>query len=551
MKKLKKREEKGMKKKVLAVLLAAVMALSLAACGNGNESSQVDGGESTTEASGEGEVQNSPDQAEGSGGSTVNIGLYGTVTDVSPYKAPDVVGYPIQFTMYETLFVTSSVSSQETIPVVGKSWEWVDDMTASIEIYDNVHDVDGNEITAEDVVFCFETQKAAATQTDTAYIDSIAATGDYTLELKLTEANESVLVKLLTHVNIVNKGAYESNPETTPGTSAYKLTSYTGGSEYVFEKTNNYWQSEDLTAYSSKANIDNIVFQCIPEKTQMTIALETGEIQMAIGVDGLEASRFEEGGENEEGFTVDTNSGSFSSTFIFNDTEDSLCSDENLRKAILYAIDRQGIIDIALSGAGVVAKDMASDQLGGYNEEWLSEDYYSYNPEKAAEYLAQSGYNGETLRIESDPTASSILELIQAQLGAAGITAEIQTFENALWQEEKVAGTGESNWDMCVDGVGGSLVTNAWKVKFNPDNFSTNLPQNGSTDTQLVELLLKAADTQDAGDIDAFHDYVVEKAYAIGLYSPADKCVMVDTISDICYNHMGYVVPGACNYDRY
>ncbi|MBD5393171.1 MAG: ABC transporter substrate-binding protein [Lachnospiraceae bacterium] len=535
-----------MKKKVLSMLLAAAMTLSLTACG-GNDSSSA--GESTVSASNE--EQSSSKEAAESGGKTVNVGLYGTVTDVSPYKAPDVVGYPIQFTMYETLFVTPSVSSQETVSVVGKSWEWIDDVTASVEIYDNVHDVDGNPITAEDVVFDYETQKAAATQTDTAYIDSITATGDYTLEIKLTEANESVMVKLLTHVNIVNKGAYEADPETTPGTSAYKLTSYTGGSEYVYEKTGNYWQSEDLTAYSSKANVDKIVFQCIPEKTQMTIALETGEIQMAIGVDGLEASRFEAGGENEDGFAVDSNSGSFSNTFILNCTDDSLCSDENLRKAILYAIDRQAIVDIVLSGAGVVAKDLASDQLGGFNPEWLNEDYYTYDVAKAAEYLSKSNYNGETLRIESESGWSSILELIQAQLGAAGITVEIQTFENALWQEEKVAGTGESNWDMCVDGVGGSLVTNAWKVKFNPDNFSTKLPQNGTTDTELVDLLLKAADTQDAADIDAFHDYVVEKAYAIGLYAPADKCVTVDTISDICYNHMGYVVPGASNFDQY
>ncbi|MDO4333985.1 MAG: ABC transporter substrate-binding protein [Eubacteriales bacterium] len=537
-----------MKRKVLSVLLAAVMTLSLAACGS---TAATDGQSTDTAAAAEDSTGGEASDETVSGEKVVNVGLGGSVTDVSPYKAPDVIGYPIQFTMYETLFTTSGVSSQETLPVVGKSWEWIDDTTVSIEIFDYVHDVDGNPITAADVVFDYETQKAAATQTDTAYIESVTATGDYTLELKLTEASESTLIKLLTHVNIVNQAAYEADPETTPGTTAYKLTSYTSGSEFVYEKTGNYWQTEELTVYSSQANVDKVVFQCIPEKTQMTIALETGEIQMAVGVDGMEALRFDEGGENEEGFTVDSNSGSFSNTFIFNVTEDSLCKDENLRKAILYGIDRDAIVSIILSGAGVVAKDMASDQLAGYNEEWLNEDYYSYDADKAAEFLAQSSYNGETLRLESDSSNGALLELIQTQLGAIGIKVEIQTFENALWQEEKVAGTGESNWDMCVDGVGGSLVTNTWKVKFNPDNFSTGLPQNGSTDTELVDLLLQAASTQDPADLDAFHDYVVDNAYAIGLYAPADKCVTVDTISDICYNHMGYVVPCASNFDAY
>jgi ABC-type transport system substrate-binding protein len=312
-----------------------------------------------------------------------------------------------------------------------------------------------------------------------------------------------------------------------------------------------YWQTDELNAFDQQHNVDKLVFQCIPETTQMTTALETGEIQMAIDVDGREAARFEEGGEDEDGFTVDTNTGSYSLVLLMNCSDSSLCSDINLRKAILYALNRDSIVENVLSGAGVPGSDLVSNQLAGYNQDWLNEDYYSYNADKAAEYLAQSNYKGETLKLECEASNSATLEMMQAQLSAVGIKSEIQTYENALWQEEKVAGTGESSWDVCLDGVGGSLVTNAWKVKFNPDNFSTGLPQIGVKDDTLVNLLLTAADTQDADDIDAFHDYVVEQAYAIGMYVPAVKTVTVDTISDICYNHMGYIAPAACNYDNY
>lgn len=526
--------------------LALAMVLGMTACGaNGSRDS---GGEKTetvkTESSG---------AEDESGLKVVTIGLNGTVTDVSPYHAPDVIAYPIEFSLYQNLFTTASVSSQELIPVVGKSIEISEDgQSAVIEIFDNVHDTEGNAIDANDIVFSAETLKKAATQTDTAYIESIKATDDYTVELKLTEPNKNTMVKLLTHIHIVNKEAYEENPDTCPGTSPYRLVSYTSGSEYILEKTNNYWQTDaSKTPYDAQANVDRIIFHCIPEKTQMTMALESGEIQMAIGADGREAARFDTGGESADGFLVDTNSGSFSTVLLFNDTADSLCQDINLRKAILYGIDRQAIIDVVLNGAGKVNSDLASETLGGFNEEWLAEEYYPYNAEKAKEYLAQSSYNGETLKLEADPSNGTSLELIQSQLSAIGIKVEIQTFENALWQEEKVAGTGESGWDFCIDGVGGSLVTNVWKVKFNPSNFSTGLPQTGSQDTELVGLLLKAADTQDSADLDAFHDYLAEKAYAIGVYSPADKCITVDTITDICYNGMGYVVPGSCNFDAY
>ncbi|MCC8045953.1 MAG: ABC transporter substrate-binding protein [Clostridiales bacterium] len=484
----------------------------------------------------------------------VNVGIAGTVTDISPASAPDTNEYPIQYTLYQRLFTTPSVSSEELIPIIGKSYELVegDTLTAEIEIYDYVHDNDGNAITVDDVIFSYETYIAAATQTDTAYIDSMEKIDDYTFQLTLTEdATEATMIKLVTHLNIFSQTAYEENPETTTGTSPYKLTSYTSGSEYVCEKVDDYWQTDELNAYDQQANVDKIVFQCIPETSQMTTALETGEIQMAINVDALEAQRFEEGGENEDGYSVDTHSGSFTNVLLFNDTEDSLCSDENLRKAILYALNKEAIISIVLNGAGNVAKDMASSALIGYQDVWEEEDYYSYDADLAAQYLAESSYNGETLKLQSSSGNEDLLALMQAQLSAAGITVEIATYENALWQTLKVAGTGESDWDLCVDGLGGSRVTSAWKVKFNPDNFSTGLPQTGTTDETVVELLNTAVQTEEAEDLQAFHDYVVENAYAVGLYASAEKCVTVDTITDICYSYMGYVVPASCNYDNY
>ncbi len=535
-----------MMKKLLSVLLVLVMVLSFAACTSTKDVAATDTSESAAGSSDTTAAQ------ETAAKTVVNIGLNGTVTDVSPFAPTDTNEYPIEFTMYERLFTTPSISSQETVSVIGKSWEWVDEYTAEITIFDYVHDVDGNPITAQDVVFSYETCKAAATQTDTANIDTITATGDYTLQIKLLDANaQGTMVKLLTHINIVNQAAYEANSETTPGTSGYKLTSYTNGSEFVFEKTNDYWQTPELTAYSSEANVDKIVFQCIPEKTQMTMALENDEIQMAIKADGLEAARFDEGGEDAEGFLVDTHTGSFSLDLIFNCTDSSLCSDVNLRKAILYAIDRDQVVKIVLNNAGVAASDMVSDQLAGFNQDWLTADYFKHDATKAAEYLAQSNYNGEVLKFEAQAGYESELELMQGQLAAVGINVEIKTFENALWQGQKVAGTGESDWDIELDGIGGSLVTTAWKVKFNPANFSTNLPQCGTTDPEIVSLLTKAAETQDAADLNAFHDYLADQAYAIGLYVPADKCITVDTITDICYNNMGFVVPGASNYDAY
>lgn len=535
-------------KKMFAMLLAVVMILGLTACGGSGTPS----GTSAPQDSNKPQATQGDAVSTADGKTVVRIGLSGSVTEIAPYASTNEYSEPIRSTIFETLFVKPTISSTETIPVIGKSWKMIDDCTAEIEIYDYVHDVDGNPITASDVVYSYESCKAAGVQTDTAYIESIQATGDYTLEMKLTEPSETTMIKLLTHIAIVNKEAHKNNPDSTPGTTAYKLTSYTAGAEYVCEKTNNYWQTDpSLVAYTSQANVDKLVFEIITEAAQTTTALETGEIQMAIGADGREAARFEEGGENEKGFFVDTNSGSFSLVLLFNCTDDSLCSDVNFRKACLYAIDTETMVRIVLNGAGVAAKDMVSNQLAGYNNEWLNEDYYGIDVDKAKDYLAQSGYSGETIKLEGSNSYSGELELMQAQLSAIGIKSDIQTFENALWQEEKVAGTGESSWDICVDGLGGSVITTAWRVKFNPANFSTGLPQTGYLDETLNSLLTTAHASQDPADIEAVHDYIVEQAYSIGLYASASKCIMVDTISGMVYNHKGFACPAAANYDNY
>lgn len=544
------------KKKVLALVLAIVMTAGLMmSCGitddNTNASASSDEKSTVTDAEDSTASEENTGSVEEAGKTVVNVGIAASITDVSPWGPSDPGNISVISTAYQRLFCTSGVSSMDLIPVMGKRWEMISDDTVEVEIYDYIYDSDGNHFTADDVIYSFETAKRLSTRTDTAFIDSLEKIDDYTITMKLTSPGETNAKKLLYNINMVTQKAYEANQETPAGTSSYKLVSYTNGSEFVFEKVDNYWQTEELNAFDQQANVDKIIFSCIPESAQMTTALETGEIQMAADVTGREAKRFEEGGENHEGFTVDTVSGRIAWSLLFNDTDASLCNDINLRMAILHAINKEAIVAISMEGAAVEAKDIASKVITGYNPKWLEEEYFEFDLEKSAEYLSKSNYNGETLKIQSDAGHGNVLELIQAQLSEAGISSEINTYENALWQSLKVAGTGESEWDLCVDGNGGATVPNCWDVQFGSGTNVTGLPQNGSKDEKITELLTKAISTQDANDIDAFHYYIIENGYAEGLYANATKYVYVDTITDLCYNYMGYLIPGSCNYDNY
>lgn len=190
-------------KKLLAMLLAVVMVLSLAACGGSSEPA-------ADAPAADAPVADAPAAPVGDGKTVVRVGLSGSVTESVPYAATNEYAEPLRNTIYQFLFVKPSISSTETIPVIGKSWEMIDDYTARVEIFDYVHDVDGNAITASDVVYSYESCKASGVQTHTAYIESIVAVDDYTIEMKLTEPSTTTMLKLLTHIVIVDEEAHKA-----------------------------------------------------------------------------------------------------------------------------------------------------------------------------------------------------------------------------------------------------------------------------------------------------------------------------------------------------
>lgn len=106
-------------------------------------------------------------------------------------------------------------------------------------------------------------------------------------------------------------------------------------------------------------------------------------------------------------------------------------SDENLRKALNYAINREnaaiyhGQLDTT-PASDFFAKKLLGDMAGKVPA-------IQYDPEKAAEYLAQSNYNGEELEINVTSAYVNIATSIQADLAAIGVNTVINTLDANSW----------------------------------------------------------------------------------------------------------------------
>ena len=114
--------------------------------------------------------------------------------------------------------------------------------------------------------------------------------------------------------------------------------------------------------------------------------------------------------------------------------------DERVRQALVYAIDRQQLVDQLLKGHGEVVDGFLSSASPFYDS---TIEPLAYDPEKAKELLEEAGWDStKVLRFyvnSGDNTFVNGVQVIAAQWAAVGINVEITTVDLATLMT--VAGT--------------------------------------------------------------------------------------------------------------
>ncbi len=561
------------KRRVVAALMACAMVVaSVAGCSSSSSSSS---SSSTTAAAAEAaeeeeevvEMETGAAEANTAaedwsdyivdGKTVIRVGIDNDPGTLDPYQTGSSNGKNSSTspTIFQTLAKIQGVGG-DLGPEIASSWATDDYLTYDIDIYDNVYDSAGNHITADDVVFSFVTAKESGNVNNMNYVESIEKTGDYSVSLTLTEAAVTLFERIMQGPSIVSEKAYtesEDNFAVDPiATGPYTLVEWTSGSSLVIEKNENFWMTPEQAAldYYATTNVDRIEFSIIKEAAQTSIALETGLIDLVYNLDAIEAQRFMEGGESSEGFNVFTSLNNLTQTLILNCSDESILGDDlALRQAILYAIDVDALIDGASDGYGVACKTWGCDELGDFQEQWKDEEYYEYDPDKAMELIAESNYNGETLRIvgNNSDLRSKIAQIVQAYLLQVGINAEIMTYDDTLFNTYKNDAT---EWDILLDNKGTSdLLIGMWRNNMN-NKVNNYGAANCVNDPVLEEKLQAAANpaTNGPDTINDLHQYMKDNAYIYGMYNQLSFSVGTDVVLEAEYTNTPWLMPAACTY---
>lgn len=539
------------------VLAVAMLSTVFAGCGkksdnSGNTSTNSSTGKSSTTSATDNGTKGTESSTEESGKTKVVVGLASDPQNIGPFQGMSQGRIGILFTLYEFLAVTDG---GEMKGVLMKGYEKVDDLTYNVEIYDYIYDQAGNHLTASDVAFCYNTAKELGNLPKLGAIDSVEPLSDYIVQFKFNNLAIGDLGALLMECPIVTQAAYEASSEkmaTMPvTTSPYKCVEYVSGSKIVFEKTNNYWQTDTSKIQkTSMSNVDIIEFDVIPDQSQLTNALKTKAIDVTNWLSDTDVDEFR--GLSDYGVSPIPDNTTYFLLFNCDESNGVFRNNLKFRQAIAYAINKQQIVDGAFNGNGNVAKTWGNTNYSDYVDKWLQEDYYEYDIEKAKQLLAESGVSNPTLNlmITSGDVNTKIATIIQAQLQQIGVNVNINAYDNQLANEYKYK---PEQWDILLDQGGStSYLVNVWKLAWDRTGYVHGGAENFVKDDKLQSLLEAAMNPDKHNDetMDAFHQYLKEQSYGIGLVQPMSNIAHTSNIKEIVVDARGQVIPGACNYTK-
>ncbi|MCD7919432.1 MAG: ABC transporter substrate-binding protein [Clostridiales bacterium] len=551
-------------KKMIALLLALCMTVSLAACGSTTSDNSSGSGDSSSETSN----ASSEDGSESASSSTTegetdsDTELYPSLTvavstdwkDLEP-ESPNQDGkYTFIYNIYESLFDLDDAGG--LVGNLATGYEEVDGYTWVVDIYDCIYDSDGNHITASDVVFSVNWLIDSGNALGYDAFESIEATGDYQVTWHFTEEMTGVksLEQYFLRTLIFSETAYnEHNFATDPvGTGNYKVTNLVTGSTLTMEARDDYWGSDpEIQAERMEyhtATVQSVTLQIISEAANAAVALEMGTVDMCAYVSSDLLYEFEEGGQYSDQYTVFEAMSSDHFILNANCDDSSIGLDTNLMLAIFYALENESIA--TAMGSGYTAmKGLGFSYFGDYNPEWDEEANYvnTYDPELAAEYLEQSDYNGETLEMIGLNTevAKNAMTMIQTQLEQIGIHVSINAYDQNTLGATMAERTG---WDIAMNMAGGTSFAGTFGA-FNLNiNDGYNKYWNDDETLDNLRIVMNTDETHDDEHVKEFIDYVYENAYQYGIAIATSSIVATSDMTEL-YLREGYFTPCACQFN--
>ncbi len=334
------------------------------------------------------------------------------------------------------------------IPGLAEDWEISDDaLTYTFYLRDDVIFHNGEEMTADDVVYTFESLSGLNGEDPLSSkftsITSIEAKDDQTVVMTLAEANSAFLQ--YTRIAVLPEG-YEDQSAAPVGTGPFVFKEYVPGQKVVLEKNEDYYEE------SRMAQIDRAEIYIMTDDSAVLTAMQSGQLDIA--------HVYSDNAEYLNGdFEVLSSPQNMVQLFAMNNSIEPF-DDIRVRQAFEYVIDKQMIIDAVFAGYATEIYSNFSPVMEVYYNDELSE-YYQPDLEKAQELMTEAGYEDGfeiTIKVPSNyPRHVDTALVIAEQLKQINVTAELELVEWAAWLEDVYT---NAEYETTIIGLTGKLDPN-------------------------------------------------------------------------------------------
>lgn len=360
--------------------------------------------------------------------------------------------------IWESLIGRDLRGQLQAIPLLATEWKRIDDQTIELKLREGVKFHNGDEMTAEDVVFTFSRERmfadtepknrttikafeaiptpragkelppeipavARRAWPDLARVDIIDkytvrfvnATPDVTLEGRLLRYGSDIMSRR----GWEESASYLDWARKPVTTGPYKVEKFVPDTELLLVSHDDYW--------GGLPPLKSIRFVEVPEVASRINGLLSGEYQFACDIPPDLIGEIESNAAFEvQGGTI------LNHRLTVFDKNHAQLTDPRVRRAMTHSIDRQAIVDSLWAGRTLVPAGLQWPYYDDmFHADWTVPEF---NPELAASLLKEAGYKGDPIPYRllnnyytnQNATAQILVEMWKA----VGLNVQIESKEN-------------------------------------------------------------------------------------------------------------------------
>ena len=373
--------------------------------------------------------------------------IYVNTTDVrtlNPQLVTDVYSGLITDMVYPYLVGGSPIDGLP-VPYLADSWELADDgVTYTFHLNPNAMWHDGEPVTADDVIFSFDSildEETLSVRRSTVN-DALASyrkVDDHTVELVAARPLATFVQDTAGLTGIVpqhiwgdvpvsewgsDPGSTGTDPSRVVGAGPFKYVEWVTGDHVTIQKNEDYWDPDALPV------IDEFIYRVVGEASTANAELQSGQADIA-EIDFANADSIRE--SNPELNIVDFDTTSFNYYYTNQDEAKGLLfTDVAVRQALHYALDRDLIADTVYQGYAIRAIGTQPVLSIAYRPEAI-ETPYDFDPDQARSLLDEAGWTEGDDGIREKDGERLSFEILYSE-GSATYEQQIPYMQQA-WRE--------------------------------------------------------------------------------------------------------------------